>query len=117
METADRGKARSGRRAHQIIAALALALLAPMTAHGHDSWISRQRMVDPESKEWCCNIYDCRVEKVREVSGGYSTAGGDVVPFSRVIWKSPDGQWWRCRYMAGEKTGKTRCLIGPPPGS
>lgn len=90
-----------------------LLLIVPALAH--DSWISRQRIVDPVTGEWCCNLHDCQVEAVREVSGGYSTAGGDVVPFSRVIWKSPDGRWWRCRYLGGEKAGKTRCLIGPIP--
>lgn len=102
-----------------IAAALLLLFLLALypLAHAHDSWISRQRITDPASGEWCCNMIDCRVEEVREVRGGYSTQGGDVVPYSRVIPKSPDGQWWRCRYMGGEKVGKTRCLIGPPPGS
>jgi len=95
-----------------------IALLALITAaNSHDSWISQQRMTDPASGEWCCNHIDCKPEQVKEVRGGYSTAGGDVVPYSRVIPKSPDGQWWRCRYLGGEKAGQTRCLIGPPPGS
>lgn len=92
-------------------------LFVPSLVHAHDSWISRQRITDPASGEWCCNMNDCQPEQVREVRGGYSTQGGDVVPYSRVIPKSPDGQWWRCRYMGGEKVGKTRCLIGPPPAT
>jgi hypothetical protein len=66
------------------------------------------------SGEWCCNVNDCQAEKVREVDGGFLTEAGAVIPFSRVIWKSQDGSWWRCRNLA---TRKTRCLIGPPPGS
>jgi hypothetical protein len=93
----------------------AIAMAAP--AIGHDSWISRQQLRDPASGEWCCNAIDCRAETVREVAGGYATEGGDVVPFARVIWRSPDGAWHRCRYMSGPREGRTRCLIGPPPGS
>lgn len=98
---------------------LLLAALAvwAATASAHDHWINNLRLTDPVSGEWCCNHIDCRAEQVREVAGGYATEGGDVVPFSRVLWRSQDGRWWRCRYMAGEREGKTRCLIGPPPGS
>lgn len=97
-----------------IVAAVAIALLSA-PARAHDHWINNERLVDPVTGEWCCNLNDCQVEQVQEVEGGYSTAGGDVVPRARVIWKSPDGHWWRCRYLFGENAGKTRCLIGPPP--
>lgn len=85
--------------------------------HGPGSWMNRLQLTDPQNKEWCCNEHDCRPERVSAVPGGYSTEGGDVVPQSRVIWRSPDGQWWRCRYIGGVKNGQTRCLIAPPPGS
>lgn len=96
-----------------------LLLISPAMAHdtGPGSWINSGGFRDPQSGEHCCNLHDCRAEAVREVSGGYATDGGDVVPYSRVIWNSADGRWWRCRYLGGEKIGKTRCLIGPPPGS
>jgi hypothetical protein len=89
-------------------------LLGGGLAAAHDSWISRNRLTDPASGEWCCNHIDCRAEKVSEVADGYAVETGEVVPFSRVIWKSQDGTWWRCRNMT---TNKTRCLIGPPPNS
>lgn len=92
-----------------------LLLLSPALAH--ESWINREKLTDPASKEWCCNRNDCRSEQVRETNGGYVVTTGEFVPFHRVIWKSEDGHWWRCRYMAGERAGKTRCLIGPSPGS
>lgn len=92
-----------------------LALAGPALAH--DSWINSSQLRDPQSGEWCCNHIDCAPEAVREVAGGYATAGGDVVPFARVIWKSQDGRWWRCRYLDAARAGRTRCLIGPPPNS
>ena len=47
-----------------IAAALLLLFLLALypLAHAHDSWISRQRITDPASGEWCCNMIDCRVE-------------------------------------------------------
>lgn len=84
--------------------------------HGDGSWINNERLTDPLSKEWCCNLVDCREEQVEPVRGGFQVETGEVVPAQRVIWRSPGG-WWRCRYMSGEKINQTRCLIGPPPGS
>jgi hypothetical protein len=52
---------------------------------------------------------------VGEVLGGFLVAETrETIPYSRVLWRSQDGAWWRCRNLA---TGKTRCLIGPPQGS
>ena len=98
-------------------ALLAPAYLLRHEALAHDHWISRQRLTDPLSGEWCCGAQDCEVEQVAEASGGYRVSTGEIIPAARVIWKSPDGTWLRCRYMAGERAGLTRCLIGPPPGS
>jgi hypothetical protein len=93
-------------------------LLGISVAGAHDSWISRNRLTDPQSGQWCCNHIDCEGQKngdIREVQGGYLVAAtGEVIPYARVIWKSEDGSWWRCRNM---QTNATRCLIGPPPGS
>jgi len=95
-----------------------LGLLASSFAAAHDHWISRNRMVDPQSGEWCCNHIDCdRVPTggVREIFGGYLVGEtGETIPYQRVIWKSEDGVWWRCRNL---RTNATRCLIGPPQGS
>lgn len=95
-----------------------LVLVASTFAAAHDSWISRNRLTDPSSGEWCCNHIDCRAVPhggVNEVSGGYVISEtGETIPYARVIWRSQDGIWWRCRNM---RTNATRCLIGPPQGS
>ena len=55
---------------------------------------------------------------IAEQADGYLVLEtGEVIDKARVIWKSPDGAWWRCRFMSGAKAGSTRCLIGPPPNS
>jgi hypothetical protein len=83
-----------------------------------DSWISRNPLTDPVTGQWCCNHIDCAEVPpggVREVSGGYLLAETtETIPYRRVIWRSHDGLWWRCRNL---QTNATRCLIGPPPGS
>jgi hypothetical protein len=84
-------------------------------AQAHDSWINLNGLTDPVTKHWCCNHDDCNAEPVREVIGGYQVQTGEVIPFSRILWKSPDGRWWRCRFLSGVQAGQTRCLIGPPP--
>ena len=93
-------------------------VLSGSFAVAHDSWINRNRLTDPASGEWCCNHIDCAevpAGGVRESSGGYFISETtETIPYQRVIWKSQDGSWWRCRNM---KTNSTRCLIGPPPNS
>lgn len=97
---------------------VAFVLVTGSFALAHDHWINRQRMTDPVSGEWCCNHIDCAEVKaggVGEVAGGFMvTETKEVIPYTRIIWKSQDGQWWRCRNL---HTNATRCLIGPPPGS
>src|SRR5215831_12123873 len=73
-----------------------------------------------------CGLNDCKeipAGGIEEKAGGYlDKATGDVVPYSNVLWKSPDGKWWHC---LGSRPGLTwgvpqpftRCLIGPPPSS
>lgn len=101
--------------------ALVLLLALPVPALPHDHWINTERIVDPVSGEWCCNEHDCEmlaVDGVKIVDGGFFIVDtGETIPAARVAWRSPDGRWWRCRYQWGDKTGQTRCLIGPPPGS
>ena len=98
--------------------ATVFVVLGGSFAVAHDSWISRNRLTDPASGEWCCNQIDCAevpAGGVGEVSGGYLVAEtSETIPYSRVIWRSQDGAWWRCRNM---RTNATRCLIGPPPNS
>jgi hypothetical protein len=102
-----------------VLAASAAAfLLSAALAHDHGpgSWINNERIRDPVTGEWCCNLVDCREEpdNVEPVTDGYRIIStGEVIPRERVIWRSPGG-WWRCRNLA---TGATRCLIGPPHGS
>ena len=97
---------------------VALVLLTGSFALAHDHWINNMRLTDPVSGEWCCNQIDCATVPtggVGEVSGGFLVAEtSEVIPYTRIIWKSRDGTWWRCRNL---QTNKTRCLIGPPPGS
>src|SRR3954453_7542328 len=87
-------------------------------AVAHDHWISGNRMTDPLSGEWCCNHIDCKEVPyggVKENGIGYVVAETqETIPYSRIIWKSRDGSWWRCRNLS---TNATRCLVGPPPGS
>ena len=101
--------------------ALLFVLLGVSVAAAHDFWISRQRLTDPLSGEWCCNHIDCAVVPaggITEVANGYRVSEtGEVIASTRIIWRSPDGMWMRCRYLSGDRAGKTRCLIGPPPAS
>jgi hypothetical protein len=97
----------------------ALIFIAQAHDHGDGSWINNQKLIDPVTGQWCCNLHDCREEpgNVSPVDGGYLIhSTGEVIPRERVIWRSPGG-WWRCRHLGGPNVGKTRCLIGPPMGS
>ncbi len=102
----------------RLLLVVLFGLLASSFAVAHDHWISGNRMTDPLSGEWCCNHIDCTAVPtggVNEVTGGYSVAEtGEMIPYQRVIWRSQDGAWWRCRNL---RTNATRCLIGPPQGS
>ncbi len=101
-----------------------LALLCvgtPAFAHDHSTdpgaWIGQQRLLDPTSGEWCCDQRDCFPEQVTEFSDFVVVMTGEMIPSVRVIWRSADGRWWRCRYGVGHvSAGKTRCLIGPVKG-
>lgn len=106
------------RRGHCAAALAAIVCAIAGAAHAHDHWINAMRLHDPVSGAWCCDERDCAAVPaggVAERSGGYLVVEtGELIPYARVIWRSPDGAWWRCRNLA---TGATRCLIGPPPGS
>lgn len=99
-----------------IIVCAAFVLVAVSHSEGPGAWINHQRLTDPITKEWCCNLQDCREEtsNIEETKGGFLVKStGEIIPQERVIWRAPAGEWWRCRYLGGEKEGKTRCLIGP----
>lgn len=99
-----------------IMGAIGLMILLAPGALGHDLWINKKRLVDPQSNQWCCNEHDCepvRAGGVSEQGSGYFliTETGETIPHGRVIWSSEDGFWWRCR---NQRDNSTRCLIGPP---
>lgn len=92
--------------------AATIALLTLDQAVSHEHWINLEKLHDPVTKVWCCDETDCFAQPAGEVTpapGGYSIKKtGELFPASRVLWRSPDGKWWRCGFA------KTRCLIGPP---
>lgn len=106
-----------------IIAALfVLSRSALPHEHSKDgAWIGKANLHDPKSGDWCCNENDCDpvpADGLAEEFGGYRIkVSGELWPDDRVLWKTPDGRWWRCRHTFGEKIGLTRCLLGPPPNS
>jgi hypothetical protein len=105
-------------------AALATLSLAPVVGLGHESgegsWMNQMSLLDPVSKQWCCNEHDCAPVPaggvVEQGDGMLVVETGEVIPHERIIWRAPDGRWWRCHNLAGDHVGKTRCLIGPPRG-
>jgi hypothetical protein len=107
-------------------------LLAAFTvvAQAHDAqhesdWIQDGAFRDPTSNAHCCGENDClKVPDggIAEVTGGYFIReSSETIPASRVLWRSPDGGWWRCAPVEWSgteaKRPKTRCLIGPPPST
>jgi hypothetical protein len=75
---------------------------------------------DPESGYECCDHQDCGpipATDVKEQKTGYVyLPTGEVIPWSRVIWKGLDGGFWRCRFMWPKETNRTRCFVAPPQG-
>lgn len=111
-----------GRRQNGRVATLALllALLLPageVRAHGDASWI----MANPATR-MCCGPKDCEAlaeGAVRWTLGGWIVAAtGEVIPLGDArVHRSIDHRFWRCRYLAGEKAGQTRCLFVPDAGT
>jgi hypothetical protein len=105
-----------------LIAVLWLAAIAavPVKAHGDADWIMGKQLRDPASGAWCCGEVDCARQPagaVEEVEGGFRVVEtGETIPFARIIWQSPTGEWWRC-VVIESGVSKTRCLIGPPRGT
>ena len=80
-----------------LFALTALSALAH-DADGYSNWVSG--LVNPLSGADCCGLNDCKeipAGGIEEKAGGYlDKATGDVVPYSNVLWKSPDGKWCHC---------------------
>jgi hypothetical protein len=92
-----------------------LCLIALAHTHGPGSWINTNKLLNPQTGESCCNEQDCFAEQVDEFPDFVLVRTGEMIPSANVIWRSQDGQWWRCRkYVNGQQS--TRCLIGPPKG-
>lgn len=97
--------------------------LAQCVVKAHDHWISDRKITDPITGAWCCDEKDCHPQPagsiVERPDGFLIKATGEIFPKERVIWKSQDGEWWRCENAIRGPQGQvtTRCLIGPPPGS
>jgi hypothetical protein len=106
------------------LAALATVSLAPSVGLGHDagegSWMNHLSLLDPVTHQWCCNEQDCAPVPtggvLERADGMLVVETGEVIARERIIWRAPDGRWWRCRNLGGENAGMTRCLIGPPRG-
>jgi hypothetical protein len=116
-----------------LLTALTIALqIAPVFAHDDQhvsDWIGESKLRDPITQDECCGPRDCAPVKFGGVlespAGYYVVELGKMVPSSRVIWKSRDGQWWLCTQWldsmeelnTGRVTRQLRCLIGPPRSS
>ena len=94
-------------------------LACPTLASAHDSWISRYKLHDPNSGEWCCNENDCSAldeTRIVETKEGYVVDRKFFVPSSRAI-PSYDGQYWAC-FNPGGLHGHgpkrdVRCFFAP----
>jgi hypothetical protein len=88
-------------------------------ARGHDSWINKGGFRDPQTKSHCCGENDCEVIPGDMVSitpyGYYLKQTGETIPTARAM-DSEDGQFWRCKFLAGIDTGRTRCFFKVEPG-
>ena len=69
----------------KVSAALVISvLLLANASRAHDSWISRQRILNPVTLDWCCGRGDCGVV----MPAPKATAAGWVMCGRRVIGKS-----------------------------
>ncbi len=105
-------------------AAILVVSIATGSAYSHEmgegAWVNTLNLKDPVTKDWCCNEKDCApvpVGGIKENAINFLVVEtGEYIAKERIIWKAPDGRWWRCRNLGSYETGKTRCLIGPPRG-
>lgn len=106
-----------------VLAALAPVLLSSPSQTAEREplpWAPIGEIRDPESGDFCCNHQDCDPlddNLVSVAEDGYSLWNGEFIPWRRVIapragWER-DGRYWRCKYLSGERKGKTRCFVAP----
>lgn len=90
-----------------------LLLTGSAQAHGEYAWIGESNLRDPINGQHCCGPIDCeQIPEPKPTDDGYFIPStGETIPYKRLL-PTQDGKWWRCRYLAGEKKGQTRCLIG-----
>ena len=83
-------------------------LISPSPAH--DSWISRERRMNPVTLDWCCGRGDCGIvmPAPKATAAGWAIHGeeivdldgrrvrvDEVVPYQETL-PSPDGHFYRC---------------------
>jgi hypothetical protein len=108
-------------------------------SRAHDSWISRQRILNPVTQEWCCGTNECGIvmpvpvataagwaihgEEIIDVDG-LRVRVDEIVPYREAM-PSPDGYFWRCHSTVNLDYGVTndaaflvdgerRCFFAPP---
>ena len=100
-----------------------------VVAHGDAAWIAKNELRDPITKNLCCGPDDCEPlerHEVRETFQGWLIiATAEIIPHERVIFGTPKGRIWRCRFRFDTETynppgmhpkDTTRCLIMPGTG-
>jgi len=102
-----------------IFRALAIAaIVGYMTpAFCHDEWLNHQQ-VDPQTKNRCCGISDCKLYPLEHahprIGGWYLDLTNETIAWARVQ-PSPDGYMWRCAAL-NRQPDETICLFAPPMG-
>jgi hypothetical protein len=124
----------------KLLGALAVAILLALVhqSRAHDSWISRQGILNPVTQAWCCGARDCGIVMPAPVataagwaihgeeiidSNGRRVRVDEVVPYDEAT-PSPDGYFWRCHTLEGTfydvenhvtyVDGVRRCFFAPP---
>jgi len=112
-------------------------LISPSPAH--DSWISRQRKMNPITLDWCCGRGDCGLimPAPKATAAGWAIHGeeildlngrrlrvDEVVPYDETP-PSQDGHFYRCHTVGRDYDedgnpneylwdGERRCFFAPP---
>lgn len=110
------------KRLQRPVAALGLVLLllpypSPAAAHGDASWI----MNNPNIRH-CCGPKDCKAlpagSVVPTATGWHLKQTDEIISYnSERVYRSIDGQYWRCEFLAGPYKGQTRCFFPPDAGT
>ena len=124
----------------KLIAVLSVgSLLLIRSSPAHDSWISRERMMNPITLDWCCGRGDCGIvmPAPKATAAGWAIHGeeildldgrrlrvDEVMPYDETL-PSPDGQFYRCHTVGRDYDedgnpneylwdGDRRCFFDPP---